>query len=456
MREGALFHLQEAASAIGAKLKGASNPIVMGVGIDSRLIKPGELFVALQGEHTDGHLHVAEAFARGASAAMVCRRVEAEGPLLEVDDCLRGLSDLAKWHRSRVNPMVIGVTGSVGKTTVKEMIASIAATRFRTLKSEGNFNTEIGLPLTLLRLKPATEVAVVEMAMRGLGQIQKLCEIARPSIGVITSIGETHLELLGSVENIARAKWELVESLPADGWAILNWDEPWPRRLAPSARCRLVRFGFSPEADVTARDVRDRGEEGMSYTLVTVKGEINVNLPVNGKHMVCNSLAGAAFGLIVGLELEEIRFGLEHFSSSKMRLELLRIGDVLVINDAYNANPSSMKAALEVLKSMAKGRCIAVLGDMLELGTRAVEGHREVGQKCAEVGIDILVGVGPLSKNITEAAITSGVGASRVYWCKDRAEASQLLSSLVKPGDTVLVKGSRGSKMEEVIVGLKG
>lgn len=451
-----LFNLEEAAGAVGAKKLGAGNPDVFGVSADSRSVRKGDLFVALRGERTDGHLFVGDAFQRGAVAAIVSTPVEAPGPLLLVEDTLSALSSLAAWYRQRVNPLVVGVTGSVGKTTVKDMIACVAAMRFRTHKSEENFNTEVGVPLSLLRGSPGTQVAVVEMAMRGLGQIRELCRIAKPNYGVITSIGETHLELLGSVENIARAKWELVESLPRDGWAILNWDETWPRKLAPSAACNVMRYGFHAEADVRATNVRDLGERGMSYTLVTVKGEIEINLPVNGRHMVRNSLAAAAFGVLAGLELEEIRLGLERVSLTKMRLEMLRMGELLIINDAYNANPTSTKAALEVLKSVAKGRTIAVLGDMLELGERAVPGHVEVGEKCAQLGIDCVIAVGELSKNIASGAVAGGLDTSRVFWCSTKAEAIELLRSLLRPGDTVLVKGSRGSKMEEIIYGLKG
>ncbi|MGB9867282.1 MAG: UDP-N-acetylmuramoyl-tripeptide--D-alanyl-D-alanine ligase [Bacillota bacterium] len=435
---------------------GPGNPDVLGVSVDSRQVKAGDLFVALRGERTDGHLFVAEAFGHGAVAAIVSRPVEAPGPLVLVQDTLKALAVLANWYRRRVDPLVVGVTGSVGKTTVKDMIWCVSSARFKTHRSEENMNTEVGLPLSLLRAAPDVQVAVMEMAMRGSGQIRELCLVAEPDYGVITSIGETHLELLGSVENIARAKWELVESLPPEGWAILNWDEDWPRRLAPSAPCQVISFGFHEEADVRATGIVDRGEQGMSYTLVTVKGQIRVDLPVNGRHMVRNSLAAAAFGVLAGLELEEIRLGLQEVSLTRMRLEMLRLGEFLVINDAYNANPASTKAALEVLKSVAKGRTVAVLGDMLELGERAVSGHTEVGEKCAQLGVDLLVAVGELSKNIASGALAGGLDASRVFWCPTKVEAVELLHKLLRNGDTVLVKGSRGTKMEEIIQGLKG
>jgi len=426
---------------------------------DSREAVPGSLFVALRGERADGHDFVGEATRRGAAGAMVSRvpsgAEELRIPLIIVEDTLKALGALASAYRLRFNPLVVGITGSVGKTTTKEMTAAVLGVKHRVLKTEGNMNTEIGVPLTVFRLTDDHDVAVFEMAMRARGEIAWLAGIARPRIGVITNIGETHLERLGSRENIALAKAELLEALPEDGCAVLNGDNEWVRWVRDKARCRSVYYGMTPSCEVTAEDVRS-GPDGTRFRLKTPSGTADCFITIPGEHHVYNALAAATVGLNSGLDPSEVSEGLGRFRTGRMRSEVLEADGVTIINDAYNASPVSTKAALQVLKTLARGRAIAVLGNMLELGEYAVQGHREVGLEAARLKLDLLVTVGDLAENIADAAISAGMNAGSVIACGTKEEAVKLLRERVRPGDTVLVKGSRGMKMERIIEGLTG
>lgn len=443
----------------GGRLVRAGRGPVRGASVDSRRVRPGDLFVAVRGERVDGHDFVAEAFRRGAVAALVSREVEAageagaageQGALIRVDDTVAALGRLAAYHRQRLDVTVVAVTGSVGKTTTKDMIAAVLATAMPVLKSPGNYNTEIGLPLTLLELTPEHKAAVLEMGMRGAGQIRYLARIARPRIGCLTVVGETHLELLGSVENIARAKGELLEELPAGGAAVLNADDPWQRRLAPLTAARVVWYGFDPSAQVTAADVVTGGSS-TTFTLRADVGRpvaVQVTLPLPGRHHVLDALAAAAVGLLLGVPPEGIAGGLAATTLSAMRCQVTA-GAFTVIDDTYNASPASAKAALSALAEAGGARRVAVLADMLELGPRAVAGHREVGETAACCA-DLVVAVGDLARHIAAGALAAGLPPERVIHCGSRAEALGVLERLVRPGDVVLVKGSRGMRMEEV------
>ncbi len=429
---------------------------VCGAAVDNRRVRPGELFVAIRGERVDGHDYVADAFRRGAAAALVSRPPDGgpeggeEGALILVDDTVAALGRLAAYHRQRLDLAVVGVTGSVGKTTTKDMIASVLGMAMPVHKSPGNYNTEIGLPLTLLELTPEHRAAVLEMGMRGLGQIRYLARIARPEIGCLTNIGEAHLELLGSVENIARAKGELLEELPAGGTAVLNADDPWQRRLAPLTAARVVWYGFGAPAQVTARDVTPRGS-ATAFRLHVDVGRpfvVDVVLALPGRHHILDALAAAAVGAVMGVSPEDISRGLGEAALTAMRCQVIP-GAFTVINDAYNASPASTKAALAALADADGERRVAVLADMLELGSRAVAGHREVGAAAARCA-DVLVTVGDLARHIREGALAAGLPADRAIHCADRAEALARLEGLVRAGDVVLVKGSRGMRMEEV------
>lgn len=459
-----LFTAAEAAGAVGGRLLGGSGGEgIRRVVVDSRAAGPGDLFVAVPGRRVDGHAFVGEALARGAVAALVSRVPSGEAPagpdpppaaLILVDDTVAALGRLAAWHRARFAVDVVGVTGSVGKTTTKEMTAAALATRLRVLRSPGNLNTEIGLPLALLELRPEHQAAVLEMAMRGPGQIRYLARLARPRVGVLTVIGETHAELLGSVEAVALAKRELIEELPPEGWAVLNADDPRQRPMAAATRARVVWYGLGSEAQVRAEDPVPCGT-GVRFRLRApelAEGEAVVTLPMPGRHHVSDALAAAATGLVLGLDLGEIARGLARVTLPEMRSRILALGGLTVIDDTYNASPASVKAALETLDQVASGRRVAVLGDMLELGTYALAGHREVGQAAARV--DLLLTVGTHARHIREAAVAAGLAPERALHCADRAEALAILQRLLRPGDTVLVKGSRALRLEAVVSGL--
>ncbi|HHY95006.1 MAG TPA: UDP-N-acetylmuramoyl-tripeptide--D-alanyl-D-alanine ligase, partial [Firmicutes bacterium] len=378
-----LFTVGEAAEVTGARLlpgsdtgEGSDVPI-LAVTHDSRQVQPGALFVALPGANTDGHLFLAEAFAGGAVAALVSRMVNPppSRPCLLVPDTVLALGRLARWYRQRFRPVVVGITGSLGKTSTKDLAAAVLGTRWQVLCNQGNLNTEVGVPLTLLRLNGSVQVALIEMAMRGHGQIRYLADLAAPSMGVITNVSESHLELLGSVEEVARAKAELLEALPPGGLAVLNADDPRVRDMGRQFPGRVVYFALETAqpaeaaALVFASEVRSLGEEGTAFLLhLPVREPVPVHLPVPGRHQVSNALAAAALGWILGLSPEEIKRGLEHPRLSAMRMEVRRYGETVLINDAYNASPTSTAAALRVLMEVTGRRHLAVLADMLELG----------------------------------------------------------------------------------------
>ncbi len=426
--------------------------------IDSRAAGPGTLFVALPGERVDGHDFVAQAFERGATAALVVRvpgpglRVVAAesaatadlaAPLcLQVPDALTALQNLSAAWRARFSPRVIGVTGSIGKTTTKELIAGVLATRFRTLKSEGNLNNEIGLPLSLLRLRPEHEAAVFEMGFYVPGEIAQLCGWARPEIGVVNNVYAVHLERAGTLDAIMRGKRELIEALPGDGVAILNADEPLVLGMRDHSRARVFTYGLSAGVDLRAMDVETLGFEGIRFTAQHAGREIAVTTPLLGAHSALTALRAAATGLACGLTWDEILAGLrEPGEGARIRLKLRKgpRGSTL-IDDAYNASPESTLAALNVLAEAA-GRKVAVIGDMLELGVSEEAAHHRVGARAAEVA-EVLVTVGRRARWIADAAQANGLTA--VIALDDLETAKTVVPGLLQPGDTVLLKASLG------------
>jgi UDP-N-acetylmuramoyl-tripeptide--D-alanyl-D-alanine ligase len=442
----------------GRLVQGEPHTPVTGFTWDSRLVKPGDCFVAMPGERVDGHDYAARAAAAGAALILCGRPVEAprqspEAPVpavVIVPDPLIALGQLGRAQRERFPHLtVIGVTGSVGKTTTKEMVAAVLSERFRVFRSRGNFNSEVGLPVMLMDLAPEDEVAVLEMGMRALGEIDYLTSIARPAVGMVTNVGITHLELLGSRENIARAKGELVRALPESGHAILNADDPFVRAMAPTTRAHVWYYGASArgmgERWVTAVDARREGEAGQRFRLVTSLGEVEAYLPAPGQHNLANAMAAAAAGLSQGMALADVARGLERFANAGNRMRIFQAGGVRVIDDTYNAAPASVIAALRVMREMAgEGRCIAVLGDMYELGALAEQGHREVGAEAARLA-DRVIAVGDMARHIAAEA-----GAKAIFFPR-KPEAIAHLKGLLRPGDTVLVKGSRGMQMEEIV-----
>ncbi|HHS98305.1 MAG TPA: UDP-N-acetylmuramoyl-tripeptide--D-alanyl-D-alanine ligase [Chloroflexi bacterium] len=439
--------------------------------LDSRLVKPDRVFIALRGEHADGHDFVAEAFERGAAMAVVQRPVEAPempvvdltGPepalpeawttpvLVKVPDTIRALQQLAAFWRRRHSPRVIGITGSVGKTTTKELVADVLSQRYVTLRSERSFNNEIGLPLTLLRLTPEHERVVLEMGMYDVGEIAELARIALPHVGVVTIIHPVHLERAGTIERIVRAKTELVEALPPapEGVAILNYDDPRVLGMRESTRARVFTYGLSPEADLWADEIEGLGLEGVRFRLHYGEETLHVKIPLLGRHSVHTALRAAAVGIVEGLTWQEILEGLRHPTSQLRLVAVPGPKGSTILDDTYNASPASTLAALNLLDEL-EGRKIAVLGDMLELGDYEREGHEKVGMRAIEVA-DVLITVGPRGRIIGETALRWGMAPEQVHILEDNEAAIRVLKGLVRPGDVILVKGSRAMQMEEIV-----
>jgi UDP-N-acetylmuramoyl-tripeptide--D-alanyl-D-alanine ligase len=452
-----------------------ANQIIADVGIDSRTLIPGSMFVALKGESVDGHDYVASAFQNGASFALVDRDLdpglrvldcrsgaetdleqEIEAPFcLRVEDALQALQQVAGAWRERLNLRVIGITGSVGKSTTKELTATVLKQRFRTLKNPGNLNNEIGLPMTLWRLSEGHQRAVLEMGFYVPGEIKFLCGLARPAVGVLTTIGTVHAERAGSVDEIARGKAELVQALPADpdGVAILNYDDPLVRAMAEKTSARIFYYGLSPEADLWADEVEGLGLEGISFRLHYQGEIIHLKVPLIGRHSVHTVLRAAAVGLVEGLSWDEIGRGLrsEH---TQLRLVAVRSEcGALILDDTYNASPKSMLADLNLLEEL-DGRKVAVLGDMLELGRYEHQGHLKVGIRAAEV-VDELVTVGKRAGIIASGAKGAGLGENRIHTFEDSKQATDFLGGFLTEEDIVLVKGSRGMRMDKIVAALE-
>ena len=434
---------------------------IKGISIDSRTVKEGELFIAIRGERYDGHDFVPDAIRKGAWGAIVDRGAleakyaEISGPknVIPVENTLISLQEMSRMHRKKFRVPVIAVTGTNGKTTTKEMLASILLQQGPVLKNEGNLNNHIGVPLTLLKLEAQHKAAIIEMGMSGLGEIETLARLAMPTVGVITNIGPAHLQFLGSTDSVAQAKGELLQMMRSDGTAVLNADDRYFSTLRSKHSGRVLAFGIDRQADVQAKNI---GQE-RDLTDLTLHAEgrsVLVRLRTVGRHNVYNALAAAAAALAMGLPLETVKFGLEEFRPVAMRSELRDMNGRTVLADYYNANPASVKAALETLASLKGGRrVVAVLGDMLELGDTAVEAHRETGRTVSGLGIDLLICVGPLARHIAEGAIAAGMAHNRVFEAETTSQGASLLLEHSRPGDTVLVKGSRGMKMEKVLEG---
>ncbi len=440
--------------------------------IDSRLASQASLFVALRGEKEDGHEYVGSALQAGAYAALIDTAVDGaprvvdttqrpiaalptplEPPFcLLVEDSLKALQDIAALHRRRFDVRVVGITGSVGKTTTKEAIHAVLSKSFPTLKSEENYNNEIGLPLTLLQLDETHQRVVLELGMYALGEIALLAAIALPQIGVVTNVTSSHLERLGSMERIAQAKSELVQALPADGTAILNGDDPRVSAMAELTEARVFYYGLSPEHDLWASHIESRGLEGVRFRMHYGRETLHVKIPLLGRHSVHTALAAAAVGVVEGEMWGQIVAGLRDM---KVQLRLLATPGVkgsTLIDDSYNSSPTSSLAALNLLSEL-KGRKIAVLGDMLELGSYAEEGHAKVGYRAAEV-LDKLVTVGELGAIIGREALAAGMDGSDVMFAGSNQQAVQMLLAMVDAGDLVLIKGSRSLHMEDIVAQL--
>ncbi|MEN9936255.1 MAG: hypothetical protein RLZZ387_2834 [Chloroflexota bacterium] len=446
--------------------------------IDSRLVTPDSLFVALRGERVDGHDFLAGAMARGARGALVrsdrvaglsldlpavvvdtatgegLERATPESVLLfAVDEPLQALHRLAAYHRSKFTPTVVGITGSVGKTSTKEVVASVLQRGLRTLKNPRSYNSENTLPIVLLQLSSEHEAAVLEMGMYGPGEIDLLCRLARPSIGIVTNVGPSHLERMGSIEAIQRAKSELPQALPADGHAILNYDDPRVRQMAAVTPARPFFYGLDPAADLWADQIESRGLKGISFTAHYAGESVRLNLPLIGRHSVHTALAAAATGLVLGLGWDAIVAGLRDEGAQLRLLAVPGFNGSTLIDDTYNASPASSLAALNLLAEL-DGRRVAVFGDMLELGTVEEEAHRMIGARAAEV-VQELITVGERARWIADEARSCGLAPEHIHALQDNDAAASMLHGLVQPGDHVLVKGSRGMGMEAIVAGLQ-
>ncbi|MCK8823677.1 UDP-N-acetylmuramoyl-tripeptide--D-alanyl-D-alanine ligase [Fuchsiella alkaliacetigena] len=443
----------------GNLINGNYNDQIQGVSIDSRTVDKEELFFAIPGDNFDGHDFVKEALGAGAKGVVIeaQRAVDYEflndELVIGVADTKQALQDLAKYYRSLFEIPIIGVTGSTGKTTTKDLIASVLATELKILKTKGNYNNEFGLPLTLFRLDSSHQAAVVEMAMRGLGEIEQLAEIAQPELGVITNIGLSHLECLGSLENIALAKSELVKALPKHGCAVLNGDDQYLRRMAVQSEAEVFYYGYEVDNELQVKEVQDLGMAGLEFVVEFAKEEFKLELPLSGEYNVYNSLAAIGVALQLGLSMDSIKKGLAKPKLTEMRGDIKELAaGITLINDAYNANPTSMRAGLQLLNSLAKedGRSIAVLGDMLELGPVAEEAHRQLAEDILARKVDYLFTVGDLAALIAQEAKEIGLAADKVFRCSNNREIVTYLLQLLEANDTILLKGSRGMSLEEV------
>ena len=452
---------QVAAAMNGRLLQGNPETVVSGIAIDSRDASPGQLFFAFPGSRVDGHQFVGDALSRGAAAVISGQvSVDSGQPLIIVEDTLLGLQALAGYYRGLFPAPVVAVTGSTGKTTTKDMIAGALAVGMRVLKTEGNQNNEIGLPLTWRDLNRQYGAVVLEMAMRGRGEIAALCRISQPRVGVITNIGMTHLELLGSQQAIAEAKGELLEALPLNGCAVLNGDDPWQRQLANKCRSEVLFYGLDgdtgPGVALSARNIVLHGLQGTEFLLCTPLGEAPCRLPLPGCHNISNALAAAGVGSWFGLQPAQIARGLATVSLTGMRQEIKKgIRGSTIVDDTYNASPASVKAALRLLAdAIDRGRAVAVLGNMYELGPETVSEHRAVGEYAAALQIDYLITVGDLAVEIARGARDAGLPEAQIGVFDENRNVIAFMRDFVSSRDLVLVKGSRAARMEEIVASL--
>jgi UDP-N-acetylmuramoyl-tripeptide--D-alanyl-D-alanine ligase len=426
--------------------------MVQSYSIDSRTVGPGQLFFAVKGERLDGHDFVEQALAKGAAAAIVRRdqlgRYPGQTRLLAVEDTLVALQTLATAVRKLWGKPLIAVTGSAGKTTTKEAIAHVLRTQFRVLKSEGNFNNHFGLPLMLLKLEPEHDLAVIEMGMSHAGEIRALAKIAQPEIGVVTNVAPVHLEFFDSLAGIARAKYELIESLPVGGTAVLNTDDDYVSQFGRDFKGKVVMYGTQGTADVRAEKIQSSGPAGVEFDVEIGSVREHATLPLVGVHNVLNALAAVAVGVERGLKPSEAVRALATLAPPDKRGQVLQVGNITVINDCYNSNPKALEAMVDALATMAAKRKIVVAGEMLELGPAGEEMHRQAGRHAAEKKIDVVLGVRGLARTTAEAARDAGIRAEFVETPED---AGEWLAREARDGDVVLLKASRGVKLEKAL-----
>lgn len=435
----------------GVLLAGCEDTVFTSAGSDSRTAVEGMLFVPIMGETADGHKYIDKALEQGAAGCLCHERPEHLLPgkfYVLVEDTRLAVKDFASWYRDQFHIPFIQVTGSVGKTTTKEMIAAVLSRHYHVLKTEGNFNNDLGVPRTLLRLMPEHQVAVVETGMDHLGEIRYLGEMIRPDIAVITNIGEAHIEYLGSREGILKAKCEIFENLQSDGIAVLNGDDDLLNTVQRDVE--LLRCGESAHCDAQLSQVTDLGLKGIRCVLKTAKDRYELQIPAPGRHMIYAAAMAAVIAERLGLSREEIIQGVADYvpAGSRMRLRTLS-GDRLVLDDCYNASPKSVSAALQVLKNTPCQRRIAVLGDMGELGDLSVQGHRDMGMLCARLDLDTLIAIGEKSADVAAAAREGGM--KDVLWFPNKEEAMESIARVLTPGSAMLVKASHAMNFEQIV-----
>jgi len=444
--------LARIAEFISAAGEFAREEVACGYSIDSRTVGLGQLFFAVKGERLDGHDFVEQALEKGAAGAVVRKdrlgRYPQQARLLAVEDTLVALQTLATAARKLWGKPLIAVTGSAGKTTTKEAIAHVLGARFRVLKSEGNFNNHFGLPLMLLKLEPEHDLAVIEMGMSHAGEIRALAKIARPEIGVVTNVAAVHLEFFDSLAGIARAKYELVESLPGSGTVVLNADDEYVSQFGRGFKGKVVMYGTRTAADVRAEKIQSQGAQGTEFDVVVGSVREHATLPLVGEHNVLNALAAVAVGLERGLKPSEAIAELYTLAPADKRGQVLQLGNITVINDCYNSNPKALEAMVDALAAMRAKRRIVVAGEMLELGPAGEEMHRQAGQHVADKKIDVLLGVRGLARSMVEGARQAG---TRSEFVASPEEAGEWLAREARDGDVVLLKASRGVKLEKAL-----
>jgi UDP-N-acetylmuramoyl-tripeptide--D-alanyl-D-alanine ligase len=460
-----ILTIEEVLRATGGKLlQGNGNSSFQGISTDSRTVAEGELFVALKGPRFDGHHYAVEALRKKAGGVLI-----EEGKIgdirwngyrsravIAVEDTLSALGDIAQGWRRKYNTPIVALTGSNGKTTTKEMIAACLETTFPILKTKGNFNNLIGVPLTLLTLTEKERVVVLEMGMNVPGEIGRLAQIAEPDVGLITNIQTVHLEGMGSLERLKEEKGELFRRMRRDGTILVNQDDPRVVDLARDYPGQKITFGIEHPADVMAKEIRLNGGEGTSFTLILEGEAIEIHLRLLGRHFIPNALSAMAVACLFGVEVDQAKEALENFQPFPMRMEVVPLkGGETLINDAYNANPYSMELALETLaEAKGEGRAIAVLGDMLELGSLTKEAHEQIGKKVSELSIDFLLALGEKAPIVVGSAIRHGLPVERARILESHSEVISLLRQMIQNGDWILVKGSRRMAMEKIVEGL--
>ena len=450
--------LKEIVEAVDGKtLQGNPDQVVNNMTIDSRRVKPGDLFFAIVGENNDGHNFIPEAVDNGARVVITSRSIKPYSGLaiILVRDTTQALQDLASFVRKKIdNLQVIGITGSAGKTTTKDIIASILSEEKRVLKSKGNYNNEYGLPLSLLELDGNEDIAILEMAMRNRGDISRLVEIARPDIGVITNIGPAHLENLKTIENVASAKAELLDGLSSDGIAVLNYDDEYIREMVNSyGDLEKITVSLKNQNVDYYADQIEYIKNGEESRFRVHEGDNNYILEMDraGEHNIYNALAAIAVARVLEINWDSIKNGIKDIEVTELRQEIRKIDGIRIINDSYNANPLSMKAGIDSLLNIEGIRKIAVLGAMLELGRIENAAHKEIGKYLYKNGIDVLIGVGSMGEIIAEGAVEAGMAEQNIYVYDNNEDAASFINKIMRSGDAILVKGSRALEMEEIV-----